>query len=99
MVIVTGITLVGVFGPARLRFIHIPLYVILGWCGLMFVPEMIMRGDYLFLGMIIGGGVIYSIGIVPYALKKKASHFIWHFFVLAGAVVQWIGVFIQIYIN
>ncbi len=99
VVIVTGITLVGVFGPARLRFIHIPLYVILGWCGLMFVPEMIMRGDYLFLGMIIGGGVIYSIGIVPYALKKKASHFIWHFFVLAGAVVQWIGVFIQIYIN
>ncbi len=99
VVIVTGITLVGVFGPTKLRFIHIPLYVILGWCGVMFVPEMIIHGDYLFFGMILGGGIIYSIGIIPYALKKKASHFIWHFFVLAGAVVQWIGVLVQIYIN
>ena len=98
-VIVTGISLVGVFGPTRLRFVHIPLYVLLGWCGVMFIPEMIMRGDYLFFGMILGGGVIYSIGIIPYALKKRASHFIWHFFVLAGAVVQWVGIYVQIYLN
>lgn len=98
-VIVTGISLVGVFGPARLRFIHIPLYMVLGWCGIMFLPEMVMRGDIDFLLYILGGGVIYSLGIIPFALKKKVSHFIWHFFVLAGAVVQWVGVYLTIYLR
>ncbi|MBQ8371653.1 MAG: hemolysin III family protein [Clostridia bacterium] len=96
-VIATGISLVGVFGPARLRFIHIPLYLVLGWCGVFFIPEMIMRGDLYLLGFILGGGVVYSLGLIPFMLKKKVAHFIWHFFVLAGAVVQWVGVFITIY--
>ena len=97
-VIATGITLVCVFGPTRLRFIHIPLYIILGWCGLVFIPDMIRAGDYEFLAYILGGGIIYSLGIIPFVLKKKVAHFIWHFFVLAGAVVQWIGVFGTIYV-
>ncbi len=97
-VIVTGITLVGVFGPARLRFIHIPLYLILGWCGLMFLPKM-LKNDSWFAFYILGGGVIYSLGIIPFAMKSKVSHFIWHFFVLAGAVVQWVGVYLYIYLK
>ncbi len=98
LIIATGISLVGVFGPSRLRFIHIPLYLILGWCGLMFLPNMIANGDYGFLGFILGGGVVYSIGIIPFVLKRGPAHFIWHFFVLAGAVVQWVGVFTCIYL-
>ena len=96
-VIATGITLVGVFGPSRLRFIHIPLYVLLGWCGLVFIPDMIANGDFGFIALILGGGVIYSLGIIPFALKKGCAHFIWHFFVLAGAIVQWVGVYTVIY--
>lgn len=98
-VIITGISLVGVFGPGRLRFIHIPLYFILGWCGIILLPVMISRGDYAFLAYILGGGIIYSLGIIPFALKKRVAHFIWHFFVLAGAVVQWIGVYLTIYVK
>lgn len=96
-VIATGITLVGVFGPARLRFIHMPLYMVLGWCALFFIPEMIRRGDWYLFGFILGGGVVYSLGMIPFALKKRVAHFVWHFFVLAGAVVQWIGIYITIY--
>ena len=97
-VIAFGITMVGVFGPSRLRFIHIPLYVALGWSGLMFIPNMLANGDYSFFAFILGGGVIYSLGIIPFAIKAKGSHFIWHFFVLAGAVVQFIGVYTTIYL-
>ena len=60
---------------------------------------MVMRGDIDFLLYILGGGVIYSLGIIPFALKKKVSHFIWHFFVLAGAVVQWVGIYLTIYLR
>ena len=97
-VIAAGISLVGVFGPSKLRFIHIPLYLVLGWCGLLILPIMIRNGDYSFLWLILGGGIIYSLGVIPFAIKTKISHFIWHFFVLAGAVVQWIGVYTCIYL-
>lgn len=96
-VIALGITLIGVFGPARLRRIHIPLYLILGWCGLLFIPQMLGRGDADFFFWILGGGLLYSLGVIPFLLKKGPSHFIWHFFVLAGAVTQWVGVYLNVY--
>jgi len=96
-VIITGITFVGVFGPTRLRWLHIPLYIVLGWCGLIFLPTMLSRDPW-FAFYILGGGVIYSLGIIPFTLKNRVAHFIWHFFVLAGAVMQWVGVFLFIYL-
>ena len=74
------------------------MYLILGWSGLVFMPEMISR-DIGFFALIIGGGIVYSLGVIPFAIKAKVSHFIWHFFVLAGAVVQWIGIYIYIYLS
>lgn len=97
VVIIAGIALVGVFGPTRLRFIHIPLYIILGWCGIMFMPRMVANDPW-FCFYILGGGIVYSLGIIPFAMKTRISHFIWHFFVLAGAVLQWVGVYMYIYL-
>ena len=64
----------------------------------MLLPEMLLRGDAQFLFLILGGGVIYSIGIIPYAMHRRAAHFVWHVFVLLGAAVQWIGIYTQIYL-
>lgn len=96
--IALGITLIAVFGAGKLRFIHFPLYIILGWSGLILLPEMISRDPGFFI-YIISGGVVYSLGIIPFAIKAKVSHFIWHFFVLGGAVLQWIGIYLYIYLS
>ncbi len=96
-VVAAGITLVAVFGPSRLRFIHIPLYVILGWSAIMLLSGM-LKYDPPLCYFILAGGIVYSLGIIPFALHKKGSHFIWHFFVLAGALVQWFGIIFSIYI-
>lgn len=97
-VIAVGIALVAVFGPSRLRFVHIPLFVVLGWSALMLLPSLIAESFALAM-WILAGGIIYTVGIIPYMIKLKVSHFIWHFFVLAGAVVQWIGIFVYIYLS
>ena len=97
--IATGVTFISVYGPTRLKWLHFPLYLLLGWCGVMFIPEMLTRGDYLLFGLILGGGVIYSLGVIPFTMKKNVAHFIWHFFVLGGAVVQWIGIYLVIYLG
>ena len=94
--IACGISLIGVFGPTRLSRLHIPLYVILGWSALMLLPGIFSRN--LPLGLwILGGGVMYTLGLIPFFLKAKVSHFIWHFFVLAGAMAQWFGIYFYLF--
>lgn len=95
-IIAAGISLVGVFGPTRLSKIHIPLYVILGWSALMLLPKMFLSNLPLTL-WILGGGVLYTLGLIPFAMRNRVSHFIWHFFVLGGAVVQWIGIYLYLF--
>ncbi|MBR7143199.1 MAG: hemolysin III family protein [Clostridia bacterium] len=96
VVIVLGIVFVAVFGPQRFRWAHITGYIVLGWSGLLILPLMVGRSLTL-LGFVLGGGIVYSLGIIPFALKKRGSHFIWHFFVLAGAVIQWLGIYGALY--
>ena len=96
VVIITGVTFVGVFGPGRLRPLHIALYIILGWSALVFLPGMI-RNDRLLFWFILAGGIIYTLGIIPFLLKKKGAHFLWHFFVLFGAVAHWLGIYLYVY--
>ena len=95
-IIACGISLVGVFGPKKLNFVHIPLYVLLGWSALMLLPRMVVN-DFPMAMWILAGGILYTVGIIPLLLNKSVSHFIWHFFVLAGAVVQWIGIYVYLF--
>ena len=97
-IIACGITFVGVFGPSRLSFLHIPLYVLLGWSALMLLPGIISVNFPLAM-YILGGGILYTLGLIPFLLRSRVSHFIWHFFVLAGAVVQWIGIYLYLFKN
>ena len=97
IIIVTGITFVSIFGPGRLKWLHFPLYFIIGWGGAMFSP--LFNGDNNNILFCIGlGGVIYTLGMIPFCIKNsKCSHFIWHFFVLLGCILQWVGIFINLF--
>lgn len=94
-VILAGITLIGVFGTHKARAVHMTLYVVLGWCGLVFFPK--MAKDPELLAFILGGGLLYTLGIVPFAIKRRGAHFIWHFFVLFGAAAHWFGIYLYLY--
>ena len=67
-IIVTGISLIGVFGPEKVRKIHLTLYVVLGWCGLIFLPRMIRNNLPLFFWTL-SGGLLYTLGIIPFAMR------------------------------
>ena len=95
-IILCGVTLVFVFGPGRWRPLHFTLYFLLGWSGLLFIP-LFWRNNPLLLWYILAGGLLYTLGMIPFARKKKWNHCIWHLFVLAAAVLQWIGIYTQIY--
>lgn len=95
--IITGITFVCVFGPGRIKWLHYTLYFAIGWSGLIFIPDWIQNNLNL-LWMILGGGIVYTLGMIPFAKKGiRSAHFIWHFFVLAGAIIQFLGILLFVY--
>ena len=90
-VILTAVVLVAVFGPERFYMLHIGFYLVLGWSGLLLLPRMLSAAPG-FASYIFGGGILYTLGVIPCAMKGRGAHFVWHLFVLFGAMVQWGGV-------
>ena len=95
-VILTGVTLVIVFGPGRWPALHFTLYFLIGWSGLLFLPSL-YRDARALLWFIFAGGLLYTLGMIPFALKRKYSHCVWHVFVLAAAALHWVGIYTQLY--
>ncbi len=94
--IVLGIIILSIFGPGRFKWIHFSLYFIIGWSGLIFIPDWI-KNNIPLLWMILFGGVVYTVGMIPFTREKKYSHFIWHFFVMIGAILHWFGIYLFVY--
>ncbi len=69
-------------------------YVGMGWAvliGIKTVYELMPRTGFLFLAL---GGVLYTVGIIFYALKKfRYMHSIWHLFVLAGSIMHFFCIY------
>ena len=96
-IILVGVTLVFVFGPGRWRPLHFTLYFLMGWSGLLFIP-VFYRNSPALLWFILAGALLYTLGMIPFARKKKWNHCIWHLFVLAAAVLHWVGIYLEIYL-
>ena len=97
ILITVGITFVSIFGPGRVKVLNFILYFAIGWSGLIFIPDFIKNNINL-LKFILFGGIAYTLGMIPFLMKNnKASHFVWHFCVLAGAILQYIGILAYIY--
>ena len=94
--IILGITFIGVFGPGKFRPIHFALYFLIGWSGLLFFPGMIKENLALLL-CILGGGILYTVGMIPFIKDTKGAHFVWHIFVLAGAIAHWFGYYFLVF--
>ena len=96
---ITGITLTCVFGPGRMKKINFPIYFILGWTGIIFLPIWLIHQRYGILFWILIGGIVYTLGMIPFALlrKKNVSHFIWHIIVFLGVITQFIGILLYLY--
>ena len=95
-VILAGVTLILVFGPGRWRALHFTLYFLIGWSGLMFLPDFYANNRTL-LWFILAGGLVYTLGMIPFARGRKNDHCVWHLFVLAAAALHWAGIYIGIY--
>lgn len=68
------------------------IYVIMGWlCLFAFWPLWNSLGPTGF-GLLLAGGIIFTIGALLYSRPTEYTHFIWHFFVLAGTICMYFSI-------
>lgn len=70
-------------------------YVVMGWACIIRINRILAlcgTGCFWFL---LGGGIVYSVGILFYAIKKiPFNHAIWHLFVMAGAAMHFVCIYV-----
>ena len=81
----------------RWKKLSMVLYVVMGWL-IVFSIKSIITLPVSALVFLVLGGVLYTVGIIFYKVKKlKYFHFIWHIFVLGGSILQFFCVYFYVY--
>jgi hemolysin III len=72
-------------------------YVAMGWVAVIAIPPYLLSREFGALGLILAGGIIYTIGALIFALRKPnfhkhfGYHEIWHLFVMGGSLCHFIA--------
>lgn len=81
----------------RFQKISLAAYLIMGWLAVLLMDDMQRYLPADCLKLLIAGGLAYSIGVLFYAAKKvRYTHAIWHIFVLMGAGLQFLSIYLYI---
>jgi hemolysin III len=79
------------------------LYVLLGWVGLVAMPEVVARAGWTVAALLLLGGILYSVGAVVYALRRPdpipasfGYHEVFHALVVLAAAAHYGAVAITI---
>lgn len=85
------------FWVFRPRWISAVLYLALGWAIVWYLPALVSAIPAAGLWLLVIGGVCYSIGCIFYVLKKiPYMHSIFHLWVVAGSVLQFLAVVLYV---
>lgn len=95
--VVWAVALIGIafeaFWTFRPRWISAVVYVVLGWCVVVFVPQLYAALPAVGFWLLAAGGASYTVGAVFYVLKKiPYMHSVFHVLVLAGSILQFFSV-------
>lgn len=81
------------FWTYRPRWISAVLYMLLGWSVVWFIPELYGLLPAAAFWLLVAGGVCYSVGAAFYVAKKvRYMHFVFHLWILAGSVCQFLSI-------
>ncbi len=89
--------------PKGPRWVTSGTYVAMGWLGVVTFPALVSAVGWTGTGLLVLGGLFYTVGAVIYALKRPnpfpgvfGSHELFHALVLAGAASHYLAIAIYV---
>ena len=87
-----------VFWLGSPRWIYVPLYLLLGWAAVMYLPQL-LDANLAMMVLVITGGLLYTLGALVYATKwpnpspkNFGFHEIFHAFTVLAFICHWVAV-------
>jgi len=76
------------------RILSVVIYVVMGWMVLVAIAPLFRALGPAGFAWVAAGGVLYTVGIVFYALDTRVvhAHGIWHLFVMAGSAAHYVAI-------
>jgi hemolysin III len=85
------------FRPRLFAKLSVPLYLSLGWVGLVAFVPLVQAMDNVTFGLLLAGGLLYTAGVAFHLWKRLPfQNVIWHGFVVAAAAVHFAAVAVSI---
>ena len=100
--VVWGLAVVGSLQDLRprtdARILSVVIYLLMGWAAVVALVPMVNGLGRAGFAWVAAGGLLYTVGIVFYALdaRLKHAHGIWHLFVLAGSTAHFIAILMYV---
>ncbi len=90
-------TILKLFFTGKFEVISLLLYLAMGWLIVLDFQNLLDNTSTLGTQLLFLGGAFYTLGIIFYAWKRiPYNHFIWHLFVLGGAISHWLFIFYDV---
>lgn len=70
------------------------LYTLMGWACVAIMPQLLKNLSSTEFTMLFSGGIAYTVGIPFYVMRKEFCHALWHIFVIAGAVLHFLCIYL-----
>jgi len=87
-------TILKLFFTGKYEIVSLILYLVMGWLIVWDYDNVVALVPDLGLNLLFLGGGLYTIGTIFYAIQKiPYNHFIWHLFVLGGAICHWFFIY------
>lgn len=94
--VIWGVSILGIvlnsIDIKKYKVLSMICYLALGWCVVFKIDVLVKFLNPIGLALLVLGGVTYSIGAILYAIgkRKKYMHSVFHLFVLAGSILQFL---------
>ena len=90
-------TLLKIFYTGKFEFLSLVFYLAMGWLIVIDFQNLLAHTTVIGLRLLFLGGAFYTLGIIFYAWKRLPyNHFIWHLFVLGGAISHWLFIYYDV---
>jgi hemolysin III len=90
-------TILKIFFTGKFEIVSLLLYLAMGWLIVFDFQNLVDNTSELGIQLLMLGGAFYTIGIIFYAVRRiPYNHFIWHIFVLCGAISHWFFIYLDV---